>query len=407
MKNKEDLHVAQSVKKMQGETSNNYSLITSVLAWCGLVVVSSLYITIPLISMFAHDFHVTLAQASFASSAFSFTYAVSFLFLGTISEKYGRRQMMFYGLVALFLVSPLIGFAPNFLSLVLLRVIQGIAAATFAPAALAYIVEVYPLEKRITTIGFVSTGFFMAGIIGQVSSSMISTAFGWSYVFYLFGGLYLLSAILLRVVVPKEAVQIKVQKLSTMEQMRIIFSKRSLFFCYVVTITLLLSFVGMYTTLGSYLSQSPFLLNSNQILLIRSVGAIGMLISPFAGLLSKKFGVTRILRGGLMLSTLGLFMIGFSESIPMFICMSIIFVTGIAVSGPTLISLIGSLAERARGLGVTLYTFILFIGATLGPIVAINLMKIGSYSSTFEILAIILGVGMLSSFFIQANQNGS
>ncbi|MDQ0193558.1 MFS transporter [Paenibacillus wynnii] len=383
-----------------------YSLVTTILAWCGLVVVSSLYITIPMVSVFANAFNVTPSQASWVNSSFSLTYAIGFLFIGSLSEKYGRKQIMLYGLVALFLVSPILGFVHSLPWLIVLRAIQGAAAATFGPAVLTYIVEMYPIEKRVTTIGFVSTGFLMAGIIGQVFSSIISENFGWSYVFYILGGIYLLSAILLGGLVPRGDVQhTQVNIWTTFQQIGNVFSKKSLFFCYLVTVTLLLSFVGMYATLGNYLSQSHFDLNNSQILMVRAAGIIGMLVSPFAGWLAKRFGAKRVLQGGLLFATAGLAMVGISSNLPILICMSIVFVTGIAVSVPTLISLIGSLAGEARGIGVTLYTFILFIGATLGPIVAINLMKFGSYTITFEVLASILGIGMLASFLVKANAN--
>ncbi|MED4954462.1 MFS transporter [Paenibacillus macerans] len=399
--------MAQLVERMNAKPDqHNYSLVTAILTWCGLAVVSSLYITIPLVSIFADAFHVAPSQSSWVSSSFSFTYAVGFLFFGTLSEKYGRRQTMLYGLVALCLLSPLLGLVHSLPGLILLRAVQGFAAASFGPVVLAYIVELYPIEKRVTTIGFVSTGFLMAGIIGQVFSSMISINLGWSYVFYILGGIYLLSAILFGGLVPRgEVKKNQVSMGSTFRQIRAVFSNTSLLFCYLVTITLLFSFVGMYSTLGNYLSQTPFALSSNQILLVRAVGIVGMLASPFAGRLAGKFGAKRVLQGGLLLATAGLVIIGISSNLPILIGMSIVFVTGIAISVPTLITLIGSIAGEARAIGVTLYTFILFIGATLGPIAALNLMKFGSYTLTFEVLAFIIGIGLLASFPVKANGN--
>lgn len=397
--------MTQFVERINAKSEEaNFSLITAILTWCGLVIVSSLYITIPMVSTFADVFHVTPSQSSLVSSSFSLTYAIGFLFFGTLSEKYGRKQTMLYGLIALCLLTPILGFVHSLPWLIILRAIQGFAAASFAPVVLAYIVELYPIKKRMTTIGFVSTGFLMAGIIGQVFSSMISISLGWSYVFYILGGIYLLSAILFGGLVPNGEVKKKqVDIWSTFQQIGAVFSNRSLLFCYLVTITLLFSFVGMYSTLGNYLSQASFELNNNQILLVRATGIIGMLASPFAGWLSNKFDAKRVLQAGLLLATVGLVIIGISSNLPLLICMSIVFVTGIAISVPTLITLIGNLAGEARGIGVTLYTFLLFIGATLGPIAAISLMKIGSYILTFEILAAIIGMGWFASFLVKVN----
>lgn len=379
----------------------SYSLVTVILFWCGLVVVSSLYLTILLVSIFADTFEVSAAQAAWTSSAFSFFYAMGFLLFGPLSDRYGRKQIMLFGLITLTIVSPLLGFIESLPDLIALRGLQGIAAATFAPSALAHVVEIFPVEKRVTAIGFVSTGFLMAGIVGQVFSSFISEQLSWNSVFYYLGGVYFITTILAFLFIPKGDIQNKDGRiLATFKQMGTVLTKKSLLFCYIITVTLLLSFVGMYTAFGNYLNIE-FYLDNQQILYIRSIGIIGMLLSPFAGRFVEKFGIYNVLRKGITLAVIGLAVLGFSSNLPFLIIMSVIFVAGISITVPTLISLVGQLAGQARSIAVTLYTFILFIGATLGPIVAVSLLKTGSYLLTFEILAILLGIGLVVSFSIR------
>ncbi len=382
----------------------SYSWITAILFWCGLVVVSSLYLTIPLVSIFAYIFKVTAAQATWTSSAFSFFYALGFLFFGPLSDRYGRKQIILFGLIILTIVSPILGFLDSLPTLVVFRALQGVAAATFAPSALAYVVEIFPEEKRVTAIGFVSTGFLMAGIVGQVFSSFISQQLGWNSVFYCLGGIYFITAILVTLFIPKGGIQNKDGSLLvTYKQMGAVLTNKSLLFCYLITVTLLLSFVGMYATLGNYLSLK-FNLGNQQILYIRSVGIIGMFLSPFAGRLVAKFGIYNVLRGGLTLAVIGLTILGFSSNLLFLIMMSVVFVAGISIIVPTLISLVSQLGGQARGIAVTLYTFILFIGATIGPIIAVSILKTGSYLLTFEVLAILLGIGLFVSFAIKPDK---
>lgn len=389
-------------KVRKASTEQNYSLMTTILVWCGLVVVSCLYITIPMVSSFSSSFGTTQSEASWTTSAFSFAYAIGFLLFAPLSEKYGRKQMMLAGLIALSVFTPILGVVNSLPFMVILRAVQGLAASTFAPAVLAYVVEMFPIVKRVTTIGFVSTGFLMSGIVGQVFSSLVSQNLGWSSVFYILGGIYLLSAVLLAGLIPNGEVQQqkKVNVFAPFKHMGTLLFKKSLFFCYFITITLLLSFVGMYTALGDYLSQHPFGLNSNQILMVRATGILGMLLSPFSGQLVSKFGMRKVLQGGLLLAFTGLALIGVSSYLLLLTFMTVIFVAGISITVPTLISLIGNLGGESRGIAVSLYTFILFIGATLGPIVALNLLKTGSYVLTFEVLAAVLCIGFFSSFFV-------
>lgn len=57
--------------------------------------------------------------------------------------------MIFIGLLALSIISFSLGFVDSILWLVIFRGLQGIAAATFSPVALAYVVEMFPVEKRL------------------------------------------------------------------------------------------------------------------------------------------------------------------------------------------------------------------------------------------------------------------
>ncbi|ASJ55899.1 hypothetical protein BP422_21495 [Brevibacillus formosus] len=186
------------------------------------------------------------------------------------------------------MITPLLGIASSFPLFIALRTIQGIAAATFAPAALS----MYPAENRVTAIGFVSTGFLLAGIAGQVLSDIVSQNFSWPFVFYFLGGIYLLS-------------------------------------------------VGL---LGGSIQKG-----GTQHLLVRAAGIVGMLLSPFAGSLVVRFGIMNVLKAGLLLVVLGLGILGISSALPILVLTSVLFVAGISITVPVLISLIGTLAGQFRG----------------------------------------------------------
>ncbi|GKU76422.1 hypothetical protein L3i20_v208190 [Paenibacillus sp. L3-i20] len=172
---------------------------------------------------------------------------------------------MLYGLIALFIITPLLGLVHSLPWIIALRTIQGLAASTFAPAVLTYIVEIYPVEKRVSAIGFVSTGFLLAGIVGQVFIGIIAENAGWQYVFYTLGGIYFIFALLLwRMVARDNVPQRQAAAIAIPKQMFTIFFIPSLRYCYVVTVTLLLSFVALYVSLGHYLLHPPFELNNNQ-----------------------------------------------------------------------------------------------------------------------------------------------
>ncbi|OSY07642.1 hypothetical protein S2E19_05353 [Bacillus mycoides] len=386
-------------------SERNYTIMTAVLCWAGMVVMSSLYVTIPLTALFSDLFKVSLAQSAATGSIFSVGFAIGCLLFGAISDKYGRKKVIFIGLLALSIVSFFLGIVDSLFWLVILRGLQGIAAATFSPVALAYVVEMFPVEKKVTTIGFVSTGFLVAGIAGQVISTAVSQHFGWHMVFFLLSIIYIITAVLVHYSLPKgETSQSNTDILGPIKQMGKVFTHKSLVLSYMIAFVLLMAFVNMYTVLGNYLSSPTYNLTSEQILYFRLVGLFGMLLSPLAGRLTKRFGVRQVLQGGLLVAIFSLSSMGFISNLPLLVMMSICFVIGIAISVPSLVSLVGQLGGEARGIAVFIYTFILFLGTSIGPIISIYFMKIGEYAQTFVLLGLILFIGFVSALFIRIKE---
>lgn len=382
----------------------NYPLMTVVLFWAGLVIMSSLYITIPLLSTFMVTFKAPAAQVVWTGSTFSFCFAIGCFFYGPLSDRFGRKTIMLAGISILAFISLLMGCITDLFWLILFRGLQGAAAATFSPVALAYIVEVFPPQKRVMTIGFINTGFLMAGIIGQLFSSYISQHYGWNLVFYLLGAIYLITALLICWFIPQSPVTYANNRLTQIfRQMGTLLSQKALLYSYVIALTILLSFVGMYTALNSYLSSPLFGFTAQEILYVRSMGVVGMLLSPYAGQLVERHGAFFILRIGLTLAISGLLLLGVGTDLLFMIISSILFVAGIAIAAPTLIAIIGRLAGSARGAAISAYTFLLFTGASIGPVFALKISEIGGYSLSFIALALCLCAALAFSFFIRMN----
>lgn len=387
-------------------TQQNYPLLTAILSWCGLIVVSSLYVTVPLLGVFAEAFAVSQEQASWTSSVFSFWYAIGFLFFGALTERFGRRNVMMVGLLLLTIVTLVIGLVETFYWLIFLRALQGFVAASFAPAALAYVVEIFPNERRATTIGFLSTGFLMAGIVGQFISSLIVQYSAWNHVFTILAGLYCMSFFLL-IKLPKDPVPDKAASfLALYKSVGMLFTQKPLLCCYAITFTLLLSFVGMYTVLGNYLGDS-FGMTDRQILFVRTIGIFGMLLSPLAGYLIRKFHHHTVLRAGLAFAVLGLAFMGIAPYVGFLVAMSVLFVAGVSLTIPTMIVLIGQLGGDNKDLAISLYTFILFIGATLGPMIGVRVLQSSGYLVAFGTFAMLLSISLFLSFWFKREDLGS
>lgn len=390
----------QTISKQSGNPS--YSLMTVILFWCGLVILTSMYITIPLADVFTQAFQISPGEAAWIGSSFSLCYALGCLLYGPFSDRYGRKIFLAASIIGLTLVTVAIGFVDSFYALIVLRGVQGLIAAAFAPISLVYAGEMFPLHKRLTALGFISSGLLMAGIVGQVFSGLVNEYWGWHEIFLILGVMYGITAVIVIRFLPKDELhRPKENVLLKFKQMAGLLKQTQLLLAFAITFVLLLSLVGMYSVLGSYLSSARFGLSAQAILSIRAAGIAGMLLSPFSGRIAQRLGMAAVLRGGLALASVGLLALGLNPGLPVIVLMSVMFVAGIALVTPVVISIVSQLGGNARGSAISFNAFILFLGASTGPLLALKLLKTENYPLSFGILGSIIFVGFLVSLLLK------
>lgn len=400
--NKKYLQPMQQERQISTATVN-VKVAVVILSLCGLLVVSQIYLPIPLIPLARKVFGVSPADASWIASTFSFAYAFGFLVFGPLSDRYSCKMLLVSGLVVLAATTFAVGASSSFETLVQLRGLQGFVAATFAPAALAYVSEVLPRSTSAIAIACLSTGFLLAGIIGQVYASVISLNYGWRWIFWFLAIAYAVAAFTVAKKFPDGVRQKpRVNILNVYRNMAALLRSNSLLAAYAATLIVLLSFVAMYSGLGPYLSHR-YGINQNSVLFVRMAGIPGMLLSPLAGHFIQRWGSKKVVVGGFVLAAIGLGLEALSGQLLMLAIASGIFVAGISATVPALIALVGSLATEARGAAIALYTFVLFVGASLGPIVTTWLGSV-SFSGLclrlgfwLAIAAVIVQIGVRSN----------
>lgn len=383
-----------------GAGTQAYGKMTLLLVSGALLVLSALYFTVPIIATISEEFAVTPGKAALAGAVFSICFALGCLVYGPLSSRLGRKRVMVAGLIGLSLATLLTCLVGQFHWLLILRGLQGATASTFSPVALTYAGEMFPADRRVTVIGFISTGFLLSGIVGQVLASALTYWSGWQAVFLLFGIFYGVLAACFLLWLP-EAPRARKQALHLGASLAAIAKNRSLLCCYIITVTVLLSFVGAYSALAFYLTEPPFSLSFMQIVAIRAAGIVGMALCLFAGRLCRRFGMAAIIRAGLLLAIIGLLLLGMVQTVVMYTLASVVFVAGIALIVPSLIAIIGELGGTSRALATSLYTFILFIGASLGPVLAMQVLEWRLTVTVFHLLAVVLIISLLASTLIK------
>ncbi|NJM85923.1 MAG: MFS transporter, partial [Hydrococcus sp. RU_2_2] len=156
----------------------NAPLVVAVLSFCGFLIRFQVFMAIPLVPVVSQAFNVSELSAAWVGSAYSFAYATGFLLFAPMSDRYGRRTIVLTGLLALIPLTFAAGTSPSFQILILFRVLQGFAGATFVPTALAYISEILSPSIRPLGLACMTTGLLLSGIIAQLYSSTIALNYG-------------------------------------------------------------------------------------------------------------------------------------------------------------------------------------------------------------------------------------
>jgi predicted MFS family arabinose efflux permease len=152
----------------------------------------------------------------------------------------------------------------------------------------------------------------------------------------------------------------------------------------------------LYSSIGNYLS-SVLKFSSHEIFNIRAIGIIGMLGSLLVRPLTKRYHLSKIVALGISIMMLSVIIPIIMATKGAIIFSLVCFVAGIAITIPCLISLIGQLAGNDSGLAVTGYTFITFVGASVGPLI----VSIGEFRVVAMLLVSILCIALVATLNIR------
>lgn len=324
----------------------------------------------PIFPLLASTYGLEPGVAGHALGAFGVAYAVGFLVFGPLSDRIGRKKVMAGGLLALAVISIGLALVSTPTWFLVGRALQGLAAASFPPVVLVYLAEGGTSSQRVWGVAWMSTAFLSAGLLGQIYGATVAVHWGFGWALVPLVTIYVATA--LRIIFAPETARQTQRRRSLWEGYRPIaglLADPKLRRVYAPAFLLLMSFVAFYigldTRLGAMLEKHGL-----SRLLMREV-ALPAFLAPLAvATLIPRWGAHRVASAGLAVTALGLALSAAAggDHIRLLLGASVIFVAGVGLSVPGLIARVADVADPAvRGLAVSFYTFVLFIGASLGP----------------------------------------
>lgn len=156
-------------------------LVTLVLAATVMILnETSLSVALPAIMQ---DFAINAASAQWLITVFMLTMAVVIPTTGYLIQRFSTRQI-FFSSVGLFIIGTIMGaLAPVFPLLLLGRIVQAAGTALIVPLLMTVMLQMVPLERRGTVMGFIGVVIAVAPATGPTVGGIILEAFTWHAIF--------------------------------------------------------------------------------------------------------------------------------------------------------------------------------------------------------------------------------
>ncbi len=269
------------------------------------VAALSLNIFLPSLPSMAAHFGVDYAVMQLSVSLYLAMTAVLQVFIGPVSDRYGRRVVMLAA-VAVFVVATVGAiFAPTFGLFLACRLLQAVVATGFALSR-AVVRDMVGQDQAASMIGYVTMGMSIVPMVGPVIGGALDTAFGWQASFVILG---VLGTALWALIWADQGETARTRPSSFLEQARAwpALLKSQRFWGYVLAAGFASGAFFAYLGGAPYVASEVYGMDPAQLGVYFGAPAVGYLIgNGLSGRYAVRLGVNRMIVIGAVVATAGL-----------------------------------------------------------------------------------------------------
>ncbi len=122
---------------------------------------------------------------SWVFSAFLLTQTATTVVFGKLSDRIGRKTVMFWGLGIFLTGSLLCGLAWSLPSLILFRLVQGVGAGAIQPVSMTIVGDLYTPQERGRIQGYLASVWAISAVAGPLAGELIIQHASWAWIFWI------------------------------------------------------------------------------------------------------------------------------------------------------------------------------------------------------------------------------
>lgn len=161
----------------------------------------------PILPMIGEQLSIADGMLGTLVSAYSLMVAVFAILSGPVSDKVGRRRILILGCGTMAFALALHAFVTSYAAFLAVRIFAGSAGGMLSGAAVSYIGDYFPYNRRGWATGWVMSGAAVGQIIGIPLGIVLAERWGFRAPFYVFAVTMAATVILLFTMVPQPNVR--------------------------------------------------------------------------------------------------------------------------------------------------------------------------------------------------------
>ena len=331
------------------------------------LVFINLYVPQPLLPELKTAYEVSTLGVSLLMSVATLSLAFALLVFGPLSDAIGREGIMRITLLLAGGCSLLLAFAPNFESLLVLRLIQGFVLGGLPAVAIAWMGDAFEKPALLSAVGLYIGANTLGGISGRIVGGAAAEVGGSSAAFIAVGVMTLVGCAIFWRLLPNSRVFTpkRFQLRRALTDIAGHLRTPVLLAAYCLGGINFLIFINQYSYITFRLAVEPYQLAASGLGLIFLTYLGGTFASTISGRLAQRFSPASCMMAGVVILMLGT-AVTLNDSLVLIILGLTINAFGFFLAHSLASSWVGRYAQGARGSASALYLVFYYMGASLG-----------------------------------------